>query len=125
MNLETRARNAAARITSSPTGAGVPIKLVSPDAVTADIFGTSTKYHLAVNPVTGELVSARNGSITFSEQIALAAGYVVRDASGEVNLKGHLAMLADSTGIVKTHMIEVWFPDEKMGLIVCILGDYE
>lgn len=113
-------------ITSDKNGFGVDITLISPSNISKSFVGLSTSHHLKVDQMTGEVVSSRTASISFSEVIATTAGYTVRDVTtGEVSLKNHRVETKDSTGIVKKYIIDKFFADEKLGLIVCILGDYE
>lgn len=125
MGLNERARQDMQRYTSDKNGFGVDITLISPDDVTVTIVGLSTTHHLAIDQMSGEVVSSKTASVSFAEAIATAAGYTVRDAKGEVSLKGHRVETKDSTDIVKKYVINKVIPDEKLGLIVCILGDYE
>ena len=39
-------------------------------------------------------------------------------------MKDWQANVADSTGVVKNYKVQQWFPDEKLGMIVLILGMY-
>lgn len=126
MNIQDRAKAAIARITGNVNGAGIAMTLIKPNAGSAyDIVGLSTKHHLAVDQETGELVSSMTASVSFSEVNTTAAGLDVRNAKGEVDLKGYHVKLKDSTDTLKEYIVEKWFPDEKVGLIVCILGYYE
>lgn len=125
MGIIDRARADIQRITSDTNGFAVDITLIAPDSTTASFAGLSTKHHLAVDQMTGEVVSSRTASISFSEVIAAAAGYTIRNSENEVDLRNHRAQVKDSTGAVRNYVIDKWIPDETLGLIVCILGDYE
>lgn len=89
------------------------------------LHGLHTKHHMAVEVETGKQVNSKNAHCSFSEKFLTDAGYPVRDNSGEVYLKNHRVAVKDSTGVVKEYVILQWFPDETIGLIVCILGDFE
>lgn len=125
MGLIERAQQDMQRYTSDKNGFAVDITLIAPDNTTVTIAGLSTKHQLGIDQMTGEVVSSRTASVSFSETIAVAAGYTVRDADGEVSLKNHRVETADSNGAVKKFIIDKVIADEKLGLIVCILGDYE
>lgn len=112
------------QITSDLDGFGVSIKLTAPNDTIIDIVGLTSKHHLGYD-TDGNQVNTKNAHISFSEKFLIDASYPLRNASGEVDLKGHLADVKDSTGVVKKYIIREWFPDETIGLIVCILGDYE
>jgi hypothetical protein len=51
--------------------------------------------------------------------------YPVRSSSGIVNLAGHKVTVADSTGASVTYVVREWMPDETIGLILMILGDFK
>lgn len=125
MGLIERATRDAQRYTSDKDGFAVDITLTAPDSVTATFAGLSTKHHLAIDQMSGEVVSSRTASISFSEKTATDAGYVTRNAANEVGIKGHRAQVKDSTGAVRKYIIDKVIPDETLGLIVCMLGDYE
>lgn len=99
---------------------GVSITLVS-STVTKTVVGLHTKHHLGID-TDGNMVNTKNAHIAISE--SNLTGYPVRNAKGEVSMRGHLVLCKDSTGVEKTYKIEQTFPDETVGLIVIILGDY-
>lgn len=124
MGLLETAKQDIQNFTSNLEGFGVEITLTAPTAEVAIVNGLHTKHHLGYN-TEGVQVNTKNAHVSISEQLLVDAGYPVRSASGEVNLTGHLVDVKDSTGLVKNYVIREWFPDETIGLIVCILGDYE
>jgi hypothetical protein len=82
-----------------------------------------TKHHLGQDSE-GRPKNTKNAHISFSES-AVPAEYPIRNTTGEVSLHGHQVTVKDSTGTDKQYMIREWFPDETLGLIVCIMGDFE
>ena len=113
------------KITTNLNGFGVAIKVTTPDNVTSvDIVGLHTKHHLGID-TEGNQVNTKNAHIAISEQVLIDLAYPVRNLSNEVDLKGHKIIVKDSTGINRNYVIREWFPDETIGLIVCILGDYK
>lgn len=126
MSILERARRDMQRITSDKSGGfAVEITFTSPDGSTATINGLHTKHHTAID-TEGRPVNSKNAHISFSETLLNEQGYITRppDYNGEVNLKSHRVAVKDSTGTVKNYKIRQWFPDETLGLIVCILDDY-
>lgn len=73
----------------------------------------------------GNGVNTKNAHICIDEDLLTEGGYPVRNSDKEVHLKGHKVSTPDSSGVIKEYVIKEWFPDETLGLIVCILGDYE
>jgi hypothetical protein len=102
----------------------VDIVMIAPNAAMAAFKGLHSKHHFAVD-LEGNQVNSKNSHITFSEQTLVDLGYPLRNLSGEVDLYRHRVNVKDSTGIVKNYIVGTWFPDETVGLITCILQDYE
>jgi hypothetical protein len=121
-SLLDQAREDIKQITSNLNDFAIPATFTAPTAETKDINVIHSKHHTSID-TDGRRVNSKNASLSFSE--SLMVGYPVRDNKGEVNLKGHLVQVPDSTGVVKTYSINQWYPDETLGLIVCIIGDYE
>ena len=124
MGLTDIAKADIKQITGNATEWGVELVFTAPTAETATITGLHTKHHLGMNEE-GRAVNSKTASVSFSEEYLTDVDYPVRDLNGEVNLKNHLVSVKDSTGVVKNYKVHEWFPDEKVGLIVCILADYE
>ena len=125
MNLiEQAAKDILAITSNSASGFGKTITLTTPDGATVlDITGLSTKHHIGYD-TEGNSVNVKNAHVSFSESLLTAASYPVRNINGEVQLRGHKITTKDSTGIDKHYIITENFPDETVGFIVCILGDY-
>lgn len=123
--LLERARRDIERITSNKeTGWGVEMTFVAPDSTSATVVGTHTKHHLKID-TDGDPVSSKVAHVAVSEKVLIDAGYPLRNVAGEVDLRKHKVTVKDSTGNDCTYVINVWFPDETIGLIVINLGDYE
>lgn len=125
MGLIAQIKNDIELITSNTDGFGVSMTFTAPTSEVATINGLHKKHHLGIDQHLGTPVNTKTASVSFSEKFLIDVNYPVRNASGIVNLKGHLVAVKDSTGTIETYIIEQWFPDETIGLIVCILGTYE
>lgn len=121
MGLIDQAKADIQQITSDLNGFGVSMTLLHPDGSTITIVGLHTKHHTSID-TDGNPINGKNAHIGFSE--GLLVGYNVRNANGEVSLKGHVVTVNDSTETPKSYVIREWFPDETIGYISCILGDY-
>jgi hypothetical protein len=86
------------------------------------IKGIYAQHHNSIS-TDGTPINAKLTRVSFAESSLTLAGYPVR-SSGEVNLRNHLIDFADSTGVLKHYKIKEWFPDETVGIITCILGNY-
>lgn len=125
MSLIDQAKIDSQIINSDLNGFGVLQKWTNPTtAQTVNITGRHVKHHLRYDEF-GEQVNTKKASATFSESVMIANSYSIRDASGEVNMKGHLVEIKDSTGNFYKYKVTQFFPDEVLGMIVCILEAYE
>lgn len=126
MGLLDQAKSDWLRYTSDKdTGFGVDIDFVAlPGAETASIVGLATKHHISID-TDGNPVNTKNAHISISEQLLIDNLYPIRNGNDEVSLLGHKVIYKDSTGVAKEYVITEHFPDETIGIITCILGDFE
>jgi hypothetical protein len=110
--------------TSDEDGPTRSISFVAPTGETATINGLHTKHHFA-HDTDGNPVNLKNAHISFSEGLLIAEDYPVRNSHGEVDLTSHKVTVKDSTGTENTYIIRQWFPNETIGLITCLLMDFE
>lgn len=138
MGLTAQAKADIERITSNLGEWAVPIQFQVPSgafdftfdptfngAQIVTLNGLHTKHHLGINPENGLRVNVKNASVTVSEKFFTDAGYIVRNSQGEISMRDHQVAVKDSTGTVCLYLVREWFPDETVGLIVFILGDFE
>lgn len=100
------------------------ITLTNPQGLSLEIKGLHSKHWLAQD-TDGNLVNGKNAHITISEQVLNSNNYKTRNQTGNIDLRNHIVLVKDSTGIPKKYIINECFPSETFGLIVCILGDYK
>jgi len=110
--------------TNTDSGAGAVMTFTAPNGATATVAGVRTKHWESVGE-DGEKVNAKNASLSVSEQVLTAAGYPVRNSYGSVDFKGHKVSVTDANGLLCVYATDEWFPDEAMGLITCMMGDFE
>jgi hypothetical protein len=123
MSLIQAAQNDIKKITANLSEFALDVELIKPNGDIVEIKAIHTKHHVGLDS-DGLAVNAKTASISFSEY-NLPEGVSIRNAKNEVVLKNWKCNVIDSTGIVKNYIIREWFPDEMIGLIVCILGDFE
>ena len=92
--------------------------------ISIETTGFVSKHHIDYDS-DGSSINSKNAHICLSEEELVLKAYPVRNSSNEVYLLNHKVLTKDSSGIAKNYVIKEWFPDETLGLIVCILGDYE
>ena len=106
-------------------GFGEALTLSTPSGdMTIQIKGLASKHHLGFD-MDGNVVSSKNAHVCVSEKDLSEAGYPVRNAKQEINLHQHKVSFKDSSGVVKNYVVRENFPDETLGLITLILGDWE
>lgn len=122
-NLIDRAKADIRRISSNKSGGfGRDLTFLAPTGETAAIVGLHTKIKLQYDTL-GNEVNTKKVHMSFSESLLTDLAYPVRNVAGQVSLKGHKVTIADSTGTNCTYIINELYPDETIGLIVCILGE--
>lgn len=108
----------------SSTGFAVDITMTAPDATVVTFKGLHSKHHFSIDG-DGNQVNSKNSHISFAEKTLTDLEYPLRNAGGEVDLLRHRVDVKDSTGVVKNYIVGTWFPDETVGLITCLLQDYD
>ena len=110
-------------ITSNTAEFGISVTLTAPNGVTVTVDAYHAKHHTTVS-LEGKIVNGQMAHIAVSEAL-LVSPYPVRNSEDEVDMVEHLVDVKDSTGVVKNYIIKEVFPDEAIGLIVLILGDFK
>lgn len=90
---------------------------------TLQITGLASKHHLSFDS-DGSPMSSKNAHCSLSEEVLSDNGYPVRNAAQEIALKGHKISYKDSSGVVKDYTVKDHYPNETLGLITLILGDW-
>lgn len=104
-------------------GFEVDMTLTAPGGEAIPVKSLATKHHNSVN-TDGVPINSKNSHASFIESDLTDKGLTARDSRGEVNLRNWLVSFADSSGVTKNYKIIETMPDETLGIIVCILGDY-
>lgn len=91
--------------------------------ITLETTGWAPKHHISFD-TDGTPINAKNVHICLDEDKLIEGGIPVR-INEEVFLKDYRITVKDSSGIDKKYVVKENFPDETLGLIVCILGDFE
>ena len=104
-------------------GFEVSMTLTPPGGEPVSVSTLATKHHNSIN-TDGLPVNSKNAHVSFIESDLTDKGLTVRDSAGEINLRNWRVSFADSSDVVKNYIIKETMPDETLGVIVCILGDY-
>jgi hypothetical protein len=123
-NLLNKARRDAKKYVTKG-GFEVDITLKSASGlITIETTGFGSKHWINFDS-NGDPVNSKNAHICLDENLLVEQNYPVRNLDNEVFLRGHKVSYKDSSGVLKNYVINEWYPNETLGLIVCILGDYE
>ena len=118
----TRARNDWLRF-SSGGGFETDITVTPPGGSPVTVQGIAMKHHLSID-TDGANTNSMNAHATIAEKLLIDESYPVRNAEGVVAMYNHLLRYTDSTGVEKEYAIQQVFPDETVGVITFILGNY-
>lgn len=123
MNLKQLAQRDIATITGNTNDFADEATLTKPTdpETNTTVNVIHTKHHLSLD-TDGLPVNGKVASIAFSEDNIDES---IRNVNNEVDLIDWKVLVKDSTGTDKQYIIREWFPDEMIGMIVCILGDFE
>lgn len=113
-----------AQITGNTDDFGTPLTFEAPSGDTAIVNGLASRHHLSFD-TDGNTVNGRNVHVSVSETNMIAAELMVRNSAGEVSIKNWKVSWTDATGTLKKYIIRECYPDDTIGLIVCILGDFK
>lgn len=100
-----------------------PIQISPPGGSFVTVDGLAIKHHLSID-TDGSNINSQNAHCTISEALMVAAGLTVRDAQNVVAMNDFLLKYTDSTGTEGEYVIKQAFPDETVGMITFILGNY-
>jgi len=129
MSLSERIILDVQEITSNKNDFGVDIEIIQNklkeeinEPATIEVVGFHTQHHTGFT-LEGERVSSRISSIAVSE--GLLVDFPVRNDIGLVDMVDYIVKVKDSTGTLKNWIVVDSYPDERVGLIVLILGEFE
>ena len=104
-------------------GFEVDLALTPPGGYPITVKGIAMKHHNSIS-TDGLPINSENSHISIIESSLVEEGFITRDAAGKVNLRNYIVEYCDATGIERKSIIKETMPDETLGLIVCILGNY-
>jgi hypothetical protein len=123
MSLLDQAKEDIESITSDPEEWGRSILFEAPGGETATVVGLHSKHHLGFD-TDGLKVNSKNAHLSVSETLLLEQNYPVRNSQKQVAMRNHKVTVIDSTGESCVYHIKETYPNETIGLIVCVLVDY-
>jgi hypothetical protein len=91
---------------------------------TETLTGFATKHWFSFD-TDGNPTNSKNVHVCISETDLVNLGFTVRKANGEISLLKYFISFADSSGLTKKYVVRENMPDETLGLIILILGDFK
>ena len=88
------------------------------------VKGIHGKHHLSID-TDGNAVNGRKAHVNVAEIQFIDAEYQIRNSKGIVQAKDHIIKCKDANGVLCTYTIDQYFPDETLGNILFILGQYK
>ncbi len=106
-------------------GYQVDITLTTPDKTkTINITGWAAKIAWSFDS-DGNQVNTSNAHITIDEDVLTNLGYPVRNSNKEVSMLQHKIDFKDSSGELRHYIVRENLPDENLGLIYLVLGNFK
>lgn len=106
-------------------GFGVAITVTSPDGVSAVINGFTTRITEEIDPETGIAVTGTKAHALLHVDSLAAAGLGVPKGVADGSIKPWRIAFADATGATRVYKVQASMPDDKFGLVRCILEAYK
>ena len=88
-----------------------------------NIRGLFASHHNSIN-TDGVPINAKTTRLTIIEKDLTDHDYVTRNSKGYVSMKDHKVSFIDASGVLQYFIVNEVFPDNTLGVITLILGDY-
>lgn len=107
------------------TGFGWDITVTDPAGTVGNLVGYSNDIGQQFDPDTGQFVSGRLPTVALRISSLTAAGLAIPEGIPEEPVKPWLVTFDDINGNSFTFKVVDAMPDRTLGLVTCILTDYE
>jgi hypothetical protein len=101
------------------------VTFIAPTGEQAVVQSLHTKHHFEYDLQAAQEINTLKAHVAVSEQEFIDLGYPVRNTRGFVNMKGHKVKASDANGREWTYVVAEFFENDKVGVIICILGEFE
>lgn len=125
MSLRTLAEQDMSSIVTNTSEFGREVTIVDPNGVSATLNGITNDIYLGVETDTNVDVAVHQAEVSLSISELAAEGISIPFGEQDENLKPFRITMTDITGEEKTFKIVVAMPDRSIGLVLCMLDDYE
>lgn len=106
-------------------GAGWPIKVTSPEKISADLTGYSGDISQLIDPETGQAVSGRIAHVTLRISSLSEKGLALPEGIADASKKPWVVEFNDINGSPFKFKVQESNPDRTLGIVNCILEFYE
>ena len=110
---------------SKVVGFAQSVTIIDREGVEYVVDALHTKHHLGFDLQTAQETNTLKAHIDVSEQELTALGCQVRNADGDVYMEKFKVKAKDANGVEWTYFVSQWYPNDKFGVIVLILGRHE
>ncbi len=124
MSALDQARADILKISTDPNGFNSSATFIARTGETATIVVINNTIGRKLDSNTGLIINGKNASVVFAES-AMPLSYPIRNSSGAVSMIGDRISVPDSTGVIKDYIVQENIPDESVGLITLLLGNWE
>ena len=124
MGLRDIATADAIEIIQDTVTGGDEIIITSPAGVSEDFLALTNDIHFSIDPETGETVTGRQCSVTVLSSDLVTAGFSEIKGIHDTNSRPWVVQMTDINGVTATFKVVESHPDNTMGLMVLILGEY-
>jgi hypothetical protein len=110
-------------INDTETG-GDEITITSPAGVSETFNALTNDIHFAIDPETGETVTGRQCSATVLSSDLVTAGFTDIKGIPDTNSRPWVVQMTDINGVTASFKVVESHPDNTIGLMILILGEY-
>lgn len=113
-------------VNDSSNGFGWPISITDPSGLSASLTGFSSDISQVIDPDTGQAVSGRLASVAVNINDLTAAGFTSLPRNiTEKTSKPWVVVFNDIMGNSHTFKVAQSNPDRALGIVVCLLENYQ
>lgn len=91
---------------------------------TAVVSGLFAEHHNSIN-TDGMPINSKTTRLTVVEATLTALGYTTRNVQNRVSLSNHKVVVKDIRGVSRSYVVNEILPDNHIGGITLILGDFQ
>jgi hypothetical protein len=122
---ETAENDLAFILEDSVDGFGWDINLTDPVGLSEDLVGYSGDISLTIDPETGVPVSGQLAHVALRITTLKGLGFEIPRGIVETTSKPWVVVFNDIDGVQRTYKVQESNPDLTLGIVICLLENYE